>query len=183
MKYKYRSLLFILVAVFCNRLSSYRAGRFTVFTNDLVVKRRKAFRLNRLGFKLTFPYPYDAPTFTFEGCSDLLVPLAIRFNLILPELHVGRRQPKTLASFVTMPKATVDEYDGLIFRQNNVGFAWQFRIDPETQTLREQEPPNQNLRFGILALDGRHATAPLLRCHYIRHAIPSRLWSPRPNGC
>ena len=66
---------------------------------------------------------------------------------------------------MTMPEATVDKNNSLVFLKHNVRRAGQFGIiDTIAQASGEKIPPHNHFRLGILSPDSRHTTAALLRC-------------------
>lgn len=77
---------------------------------------------------------------------------------------------------MTMPEATVDENNRLVFLQHNVRRSGQFTVvDTIAQTSGEEILPHNQFRLSILSLDSRHATAALLRCHHICHNCITKL--------
>ena len=98
------------------------------------------------------------------------VSLAVAVNLLLPEFGVCLGHYKVLASFVAVPEATVDKDDGAVFAQYNIGCAGQeFDIYPVAVTVGVQITAHNHLWLGVLALDARHALAPLFYCHSVCH--------------
>lgn len=98
------------------------------------------------------------------------VALFVAFYFLLPELAIALGHYKVFAAFVTVPEATVDEYDCLVFAQYYVGGAGQ-ALDVYTVAVAvgmEVTAHNQ-LGFGVLALDARHALVPLLCGHSVCH--------------
>ncbi len=72
-------------------------------------------------FQLTFPDDNHRPALGFQLSPDFLVAGSVSHNFGGPEVRVCLGNRVVLASFVTMPKATVDEDDGLIPRKDDVG--------------------------------------------------------------
>jgi len=63
---------------------------------------------------------------------------------------------------MSVPKASVNEYDSIVPRQNDVRFARQIlSMKPEAKPMREQEASHQNFGFGVLASYVRHTLAAL----------------------
>ena len=58
---------------------------------------------------------------------------------------------------VPMPEATVYEYNGMIFRQNNIGITGKvFSMNSETVTCGMHGFSNKKLRFRILTTNSAH---------------------------
>ena len=75
-----------------------------------------------------------------------------------------------------MPEATVDENDGFVLWQNNIWIARHLSdLNSVTQTTREKILPHNHFWFCVLSFDCCHATATLLRSHYICHNIITKL--------
>ena len=71
---------------------------------------------------------------------------------------------------MTVPEAAVDEDDCLVFAQYYVGGAWQaFDVYAVAVALGVQIMSHDQLGFGVLALDARHALVPLLCGHSVCH--------------
>lgn len=71
---------------------------------------------------------------------------------------------------MAMPEATVNEDDGLIFRQNNVGLPWEvFGMKSVTVTMMPECLTYKLFRLYVFGPNMRHAVMPLLGRHYIRH--------------
>ena len=63
---------------------------------------------------------------------------------------------------MAVPEASVYEDDGPVLAEDEVGMPGQTRmIEPVAKTTAEQELPDQQLWFGVLAPYCRHATVPL----------------------
>ena len=72
---------------------------------------------------------------------------------------------------MSMPETTVNEYDGFVFGQNNIGFARQFFvIEFVTKTICEKKFPNQKFWLGVLAFDLAHVVTSGLFVVNITHA-------------
>lgn len=135
-----------------------------------MVEPFKSFIAFCLCLDLALPYTYHFPPAKPQIDRVDVVAGIVNGNLVFPESSVGLGQPVIFASYVTMPEATVDEYDRLVLFQDYVGRTGQFAVVHSiAQPFCEQETPHCHLRFGVLALDGRHAAAPLLRCHHVSH--------------
>ena len=81
-------------------------------------------------------------------------------------------RPPILATFMSMPEASIHQNAGAILPQYNIRFPrqpWMIESIPESPS--PQELPDKNLRFGILALDCRHVIVALLYGHSIWHTL------------
>ena len=104
------------------------------------------------------------------------VALFVAFYFILPELAIALGRYKVFASLVTVPEAAVDEDDCLVLAQYYVGGAGQ-ALDVYTVAVAMgvQITSHNQLGFGVLALDARHAFVPLLCGHSVCHDTTCRL--------
>ena len=100
----------------------------------------------------------------------LYVALFVTFYLLLPELAIALWHYKVFAAFVTVPEAAVDEDDCLVLAQYYVGGAGQaFDIYAVAVAVGMKVTAHNQLGFGVLALDARHALVPLLFAHSVCH--------------
>ena len=91
----------------------------------------------------------------------LYVALFVAFYFLLPELAIALWHYKVFAAFVTVPEAAVDEDDCLVFAQYYVWGAWQaFDIYAVAVAMGMEVAAHNQLGFGVLALDARHALVP-----------------------
>ena len=98
------------------------------------------------------------------------VALFVAVNLLLPEFGVCLGHYKVLAALVTVPKASVDEDDCLVFAQYYVGGAGQaLDVYAVAVAMGMEVTAHNQLGFGVLALDARHALVPLLFVHSVCH--------------
>ena len=98
------------------------------------------------------------------------VALFVVFYFLFPEWGVALGQHEVFSALVTVPEAAVDEDDCLVLAQYYVGGAGQ-ALDVYTVAVAmgmEVTAHNQ-LGFGVLALDARHALVPLLFAHSVCH--------------
>ena len=104
------------------------------------------------------------------------VAFLVAVDLSLPELAITLGQHEVLTAFVTVPKATIDEDDCLVFAQYNVGGARQaLDVYAVAVAMGVQVTSHNQFRFCILALDARHALVPLLFAHSVCHDTNYRL--------
>ena len=98
------------------------------------------------------------------------VALFVAFYFLFPEWGVALGQHEVFAALVTVPKATVNEDDSLIFAQYYVGGTWQaFDIYAVAVAMGMEVTAHNQFWFGVLALDARHALVPLLCGHSVCH--------------
>ena len=73
---------------------------------------------------------------------------------------------------MAVPEAAIDENDGPVLAQHQVGMSRQPRmVQPKPKSAAEQELPNHQLRLSVLALDGRHAAVPLFKGHFVHSVL------------
>ena len=98
------------------------------------------------------------------------VALFVAFYFLLPEWGVALGQHKVFATFVTVPEAAVDEDDSPVLAQYYVGGAGQaFDVYAVAVAMGVQITSHNQLGFGVLALDARHALVTLLFAHSVCH--------------
>lgn len=69
----------------------------------------------------------------------LFVSFAVMINFIEPKMRVGLGDNKIFATFMPMPKTTIDKNTCAVFSQNNIWMSWQSRIvKPIAETLAPQ---------------------------------------------
>ena len=104
------------------------------------------------------------------------VALFVAFYFLFPEWGVALGQHEVFAAFVTVPEATVDKYGGLVFAQDNVGGAGQaLDVYAVAVAMGMEVAAHNQLGFGVLALDARHALVPVLCGHSVCHDTNYRL--------
>ena len=145
-----------------------------IFQEDMV--QRKGQRLQGLlpDSRLQFTFPDDdgMPSHFCQPMQHLMVPLPVPPDFILPELDIRFRHHIILASFMSMPEASIHQNAGTILSEHNIRFSRQpWMIEPIPESPSPQELPDKNLRFGILALDCRHVMVALFYGHFIWHAL------------
>ena len=100
------------------------------------------------------------------------IALFVAFYFLFPERGVALGHYKVTAAFVPVPEAAVDEDDGAVFAQHYVGGAGQMLdVYAVAVAMGMQVTAHNQLRFGVLALDARHALVPLFFRHPVCHAI------------
>ena len=96
-----------------------------------------------------------------------VIALWVVIDLRLPEGVAGFRKAKIGAVFMAVPEAAVDEDDGAVFRQDEVGPAGQgfvFRaVDGEAVAEAVEHRAQGQLRLGVAATDAGHDFGTLFR--------------------
>ena len=124
----------------------------------------------------TFPKADDMPIGSDEGVFVLYIPCFVGLNLGFPKLGVGLGGSGMLTTFMPVPKTAVNKDSRFVFGQHDIGCAGKFAVtDTEAQAFGKKEFSHQHLGFGVLAVDCRHAAAPLLRCHRVGHILFSTI--------
>lgn len=98
------------------------------------------------------------------------VALFVAVNLLFPKLGVALGYYKILASFVSVPEATINKDNGAVFAQYYVGGAGQaFDVYAVAVAVGVQIMSHDQLGLCVLALDARHALVPLFLSHLVCH--------------
>src|SRR5262249_51535603 len=122
---------------------------------------------------LALPDHDSPPTELLKSRGVLDVPLSVPFELRCPVQTVGLGHVAFTAILVSMPEASVHEYDYPPFRQHHIGFARKiFPVQPEPETHPMQYAPNTNFGLGVARCDPAHNLRPSLDAVNIRHASP-----------
>ena len=110
------------------------------------------------------------PTETAQLAAFFYVALFVAFYFLLPELAIALGHYKVFATLVTVPKASVDKDDCLVFAQYYVGGAGQaFDVYAVAVAVGVQIMSHDQLGLCVLALDARHALVPLFLSHLVCH--------------
>lgn len=87
------------------------------------------------GLDFALPYPDDTPSKGFQLAFVTDIAGNITLYLLFPELNIGLWQSEIPATLMPVPEASVDEYHGLVFGENNIWIAWQLPdLNTETHT-------------------------------------------------
>ena len=122
--------------------------------------------------QFAFPYGDDGPGERVEHLGALQVPFNVAGHLRLPEFHVRLRHDVLRASLVSVPEAAVDEDDGPVLRQHEIGRAGQPAVvEPVSITLAPQSVTHDLLRLRVAGADVGHTVVPLGGCHRIGHNL------------
>ena len=123
-----------------------------------------------LGYELTLPNDDCVPTEVAQLDAFLDIALFVALYFLFPELGVALGHDKVAATFVSVPEAAVDEDDGAVFAQDNVGCTGQMLdVYAVAVAMCMQITAHNHLGLCVLALDARHALVPLFFCHPVCH--------------
>ena len=104
--------------------------------------------------QLALPDDQDIPSHAQQLVVIRPVSYYVSVNFIVPEFHIAFRPYKISATFMSMPKTTVDEYYGFVFWQNDIRLSRQFAVVLSVpEAARKQILPDQFFRFGIFSVD------------------------------
>jgi hypothetical protein len=115
-------------------------------------------------FQFALPNHYDPPSCAPQRVDILAVSLTVALALGSPECGVSHGRTATPLAAVHVPVAAVNEHDGPARWHNDIGFARQIGAvqgEPAAETM--QNRTHNALWRGVLAVDRRHALAPLWR--------------------
>ena len=130
-----------------------------IFQEDMVQRKSQGFQSFLPDSRLQFAFPYHdgMPSHFSQPVQHLMVPLPVPPDFIHPEPGVRFRHHIILASFMSMPEASIHQNAGTILSEHNIRFSRQpWMIEPIPESPSPQELPDKNLRFSILASDCRH---------------------------
>ena len=101
------------------------------------------------------------------------VALFVASDFLFPEVGVGLGHFEAVATFMSMPEATVDKDDSAVFAQYDVGMAGESgMVEAIAETTGKEILAHQNLRARSLALDCSHAAMALFLGHLVH--MPQR---------
>jgi hypothetical protein len=127
-------------------------------------------------FQCAFPYRENAPAALFKPRHCDVITRAIPGNLVLPELFPCCGPFEQMAA-VPVPEATVNEYDGVVLRKDEIRAAGQLAVlQAETETESMQGAADHHFRSRIASPDTAHIEPALLRCKYV-HGGRANLYS------
>ena len=122
-------------------------------------------------FQLALPNGDAMPTHGSKLALLFDVALPVALNLVFPERGIGLGDNKISASWMPMPKASVDKDDRTIFAQHDVRMPGQPRmIEPIAKPSAKQEFPHHHLWFGVPPMYRSHAMMPLFFGHFVHSA-------------
>ena len=108
----------------------------------------------------TFPDRDDMPARVAEGGFVVEVAGLVVLDLLPPPCAAGFRQAVVRAMLVPVPETTVDEDDGAVFRQDEVGLAGEQAVlravDGEAVGEAVEHGPQREFRFRVAPPDAGH---------------------------
>ena len=120
--------------------------------------------------EFAFPDGDDGPGEGVEALGVEFVAGDVAGDFLTPELFVGLGNGVLGATSVAVPEAAVDEDDGAVLGQDEVGGAGEtFVIEPVPVALAPQCIPDGPLRGRVFGVDLRHYLVSLFRGHSVRH--------------
>ena len=123
--------------------------------------------------EFTFPDSDDGPGEGVEALGVEFVTGDVAGDFLAPECFVGLGNDVLGATAVAVPEAAVDEDDGAVLGQDEVGGAGEaFVIEPVPVALVPQCVPDGPLRGGVPGTDAGHVVRPLGWCQCVRHVLP-----------
>ena len=127
-------------------------------------------------FKLTFPYYDYKPSLCFQLSPYLLIPFFIARNFCNPKGGVAFRDCVILAAFVTMPEATMNEYDCSIFWEYKI---WcprkSFVVNPVPKSLKPKNATQLQLRLCRSGVNCCHIAFALFWGENVWHIVPAKI--------
>lgn len=139
--------------------------------DDFAVEGFEGFFALEGAAELAFPDADDSPAegLEFGGLAEVTGSVGRDFGQ--PEVGVGFRHGRIAATGVAVPEAAVDEDDGAVLGEDDVGSAGELALQAEAQAAGEQELAHQDFGLGVPALDGSHASAALFGGHRVGHVL------------
>ena len=108
----------------------------------------------------TFPYHDGCPAEVGEGLDVDFVVRDISSEFGFPVFHPGAGHGAAAASFMAMPEASIDEYRGSVFRQNDIRCARKAAgMKAESVSEAVEDSADDNLGLRIPASDPGHIPA------------------------
>jgi len=124
-------------------------------------------RAGGCGSDRALPYRDHMPALFAKRVFVPQVAGAVAIDLEFPPCEPGFRQAEVGTVFVPVPEAAVDEDDGAVFRQDEVGFTGQgtvFRaVDGEAIAEPVEHRAQGEFRLGIATADAGHDIGALFR--------------------
>ena len=120
--------------------------------------------------EFAFPDGDDGPGEGVEALGVEFVAGDVAGHFFTPELFVGLGNGVLGATPVAVPEAAVDEDDGAVLGQHEVGGAGESAvIEPVAVAPSPQFAPDGPLRGGVPGTDAGHVVRPLGGGHSVRH--------------
>ena len=123
--------------------------------------------MGRAVFEGTFPDSYNMPTELAECIFMTEVACLVFLDFRPPPFAAGFRKAEVGAVFMAVPETAVDEDDGAVFREDEIGPAGQgfvFRaVDREAVAEAVEHRAQGELRLGVATADAGHDFGTLFR--------------------
>lgn len=120
----------------------------------------------------TLPYHENPPPLLLQLVDVPLITLDIFLEFLSPELCTCRRRRAVRTLIMAVPETTVNEDNGTISWQHNIGAAWKLAIvKGKSESEPMQRLSNAQLRGRILPSNTRHHSRPRLFAYDI-HSDP-----------
>ena len=104
------------------------------------------------------------------------VALFVASDFLFPEVGVGLGHFEAVATFMSMPEATVDKDDSAVFAQYDVGMAGESgMVEAIAEATGKEILAYKYLGASSLALYRSHAAVALLLCHLVHLAAKIRI--------
>lgn len=130
----------------------------------------------------TFPDSGHTPAKRTKHFHVSLVAVDIALELSLPKIFIGLRGGGVATAIVSMPEATVDEHNRLVFQEHKVRRAGQLsNMKSIAEPPDEKKRTKGSLRPGVLSANTRHHAAALRGCsdaHSLRGIQPGYFQQP-----
>ena len=128
--------------------------------------------LAAVGLDLTFPYSDAVPSHGSYLALFLYVALFVATDFLFPEVGVGLGHLEALAVVMSVPEAAVDEDDGAVFAQYDVGMTREAgMVEAVAEAAGKEILAHQHLGARSFAFYGGHAAVSLLLCHLVHRVI------------
>jgi hypothetical protein len=103
------------------------------------------------------PYNDGSPAQFFEGALMEFVPGGVAFEFFNPEFAAVGGGGAVFAAAMSMPEAAVDEDDGFVFGEDDVGFSGEgFDVEAEAVAEFVEEGADAEFGRGVFAFDAGH---------------------------
>ena len=110
------------------------------------------------------------PSFGLQLAPSLLIAFLIPGYFRGPKFSVGLGDSIVRAVLVAVPEAAVDEDDGAVFGEDDVGFAGEaFVVDAVAESQAPEGMTQLQLRLGGGGVDGGHVCMALFWSVIVRH--------------
>lgn len=129
---------------------------------------------------LAFPNNDGAPATNCKIVQSQLVICLVLQYFVFPKLEVCTRRFALIATFVSMPKTTMNKDHYFIFGKDNVRFTREvLSMKPEPKTKRMKQRADFLLRASVLALDLAHYFAAFIFGEDVHKDLQRIRFSPR----